>query len=205
MNKYILEIGRRVRLYIRNKIDRARFNNPEVSIITNHCMGGIICHDLGIQFNSPTVNLRILPSDFIKMIENLEEYMNKEITEVVDNTVSYPCGMLGDVKLWFVHYKTFSEAVTAWNRRKERINYNNIRVMLTVREECNDDILSRFEKLSYKKAAFANEEHPNYPSVIFANQGGVKLQGYISDIINIFGNRGYQTGGFDYIRFLNKK
>lgn len=204
MKSIFIEIGRRVRLSIRNRIDKWRFNNPEVSIITNHCMGGIICHDLGIQFNSPTVNLKILPSDFIKLVENLEEYMQKEIVEIEDNSVSYPVGMLGDVKLWFVHYKTFEQAENAWNRRKERINWKNIRVMLTVREECNDEILSRFEKLPYKKVVFANEKHPKFPSVIFANNHGKPLSGYISDIVNVFGKRGYQTGGFNYLKFLNK-
>ena len=203
MSKFLLKIGRYMRLYVRNRIDKARFNNPEVSIITNHCMGGIICHDLGVQFNSPTVNLKILPSDFIKFTENLEEYIGKDIVEVEDKSVSYPVGMLGDVKLWFVHYKTFEQAVNAWNRRKERINWENIRVMLTVREECSDDILSRFEKLPYKKVAFANEEHPSFPSVIFANKKN-ELKGYISDIVNAFGKRGYECGGFDYIKFLNK-
>ncbi|MBR5223558.1 MAG: DUF1919 domain-containing protein [Clostridia bacterium] len=204
MNKTFLKIGHRVRKYFRNKIDSARFNNPQVSIITNHCMGGIICHDLGIKFNSPTVNLKILPSDFIKFAENLEEYIGKDIVEVEDKSVSYPVGMLGDVKLWFVHYKTFEQAVNAWNRRKERINWENIRVMLTVREECSDEILARFEKLPYKKVAFANEEHPSFPSVIFANKNGKQLSGYISDIVNVFGKHGYQCGGFDYIKFLNK-
>lgn len=204
MNNYLLEIGRSVRLHIRNRIDRLRFNNPNVSIITNHCMGGIICHDLGIQFNSPTVNLKILPGDFIKFAENLEEYIGKDIVEVEDKSVSYPVGMLGDVKLWFVHYETFEQAVSAWNRRKKRINWDNIRVMLTVREECSEDILSRFEKLPYKKVAFSNERHENYPSVIYANKNGKQLSGYISDVMNVFGKRGYQTGGFDYIKFLNK-
>ncbi len=204
MSNNFIEIGHWVRLYLRNKLDRARFNNPEVSIITNYCMGGIICHDLSIRFNSPTVNLKILPSDFIKLLENLKEYMDKEIIEIKVDSVSYPVGMLDDIKLWFVHYKTFEDAVNTWNRRKKRINWDNIRVMLTVREECNDDILSRFEKLPYKKVAFANEEHPNFASVIFANKNGKQLSGYISDIINIFGKRGYQTGGFNYIKFLNK-
>lgn len=203
MKNVFMEIGRRVRLYMRNRLDRLRFNNPKVSIITNHCMGGIICHDLGIRFNSPTVNLKILPSDFIRFVENLEDYLSKEIVEIEDNSVSYPVGMLGDVKVWFVHYKTFEQGVNAWNRRKERINWDNIRVMLTVREECSDEILSRFEKLPYKKVVFANEKHPEFPSVIFTNKNGKPLSGIISDITNVFGKRGFQTGGFDYIKFLN--
>ena len=97
MSNYLFKIGCCVRLHIRNRIDRLRFNNHEVSIITNHCMGGIICHDLGIKFNSPTVNLKILPSDFIKFAENLEEYIGKDIVEVEDKSVSYPVGMLADL------------------------------------------------------------------------------------------------------------
>ncbi len=163
-------------------------------------MGGIISHDLGLQFLSPTVNLRILPDDFIRFAEDLKGYLSLEITPVEEPTVSYPVGLLGDVKLWFVHYHSFEEAVSAWNRRKERLNWENIRIMMTVREMCNDDILSRFEKLPYKKVAYANEAHPQFPSVVHYT----KPDGYISDIIDIFGTRGYQSSGFDYIDFPNQ-
>ncbi len=200
MKHFDIAIGHLMRRHIRNRWERIRLNNPNVSIISNHCMGGIISHDLGLQFLSPTVNLRILPDDFIRFAENLKGYLAQEVTPVEEPSVNYPVGMLGDVKLWFVHYKSFEEAVNCWNRRRKRVNWDNIRVMLTVREMCNDDILGRFEKLPYKKVAYANEAHPEFPSVMHYKNP----QGYISDIINIFGTRGYQASGFDYINFLNQ-
>ncbi|MBR6702294.1 MAG: DUF1919 domain-containing protein, partial [Clostridia bacterium] len=39
------------KLYIENK--RKKLKNPNPSIIANNCNGGIIAHDLGLQFNSP--------------------------------------------------------------------------------------------------------------------------------------------------------
>ena len=119
-----IRMGYRFRKYIRNVYDRFRLEkNADFSIISNHCMGGIISHDLGLEFKSPTVNLKILPDDFIKFVENLEHYLFLPIEEKFETGISYPIGLLGDVTLYFVHYSSFEEAVKCWNRRKERVNY----------------------------------------------------------------------------------
>ena len=48
----------------------------------------------------------------------------------------YPIVSLGDITLNMMHYKTFAESVDAWNRRKARINwYNLLVVMYTESEE----------------------------------------------------------------------
>ena len=53
-----------------NKRNRARFHNPDVSILSMNCIGGVLAHDLGIRFNSPTVNLYMRAEDFIRFCEN---------------------------------------------------------------------------------------------------------------------------------------
>lgn len=55
-----IRIGMLFRRIFRNKFDRLRLQNKDFSIISNHCMGGIISHDLGLEFKSPTVNLKIV-------------------------------------------------------------------------------------------------------------------------------------------------
>lgn len=37
-----------------------------------------------------------------------------------------PIGLIDDVEVVFLHYKTFDEAVEKWNRRKSRINWDNL-------------------------------------------------------------------------------
>jgi len=207
---YRIAIGSRTRFYFRNRIDKIRLTDTNFSIITNQCMGGIIYHDLGLPFRSPTINLKILPDDFIIFIENLKEYLSLDITEVEDDSVNYPVGILegshGPVTLWFVHYSSFDEAVNCWNSRKGRVNFDNIRVMMTIRDGCKQDTIDRYERLGYAhKVMFANEPHPECSCSVHSRlPSGKPLPGYISDVINVFGKRAYECG-FDYIRFLNGK
>ena len=46
------------------------------TIIANNCIGGFISHYLHLQFASPTVNLFILPSDYIKMLRDFDKYFD---------------------------------------------------------------------------------------------------------------------------------
>lgn len=200
-----VNIGTKFRSLFRNKLDRARLKNRDFTILTNHCLGGIILHDLGLQFNTPTVNLKILPDDFIRFLEDPHKYASLELVEI-PSEFSYPMGMLGDIPIYFVHYKTFEEAKAAWERRLSRVNWDNLRIMMTIRDGCTQETLERFEALPYRhKVFFANEPHPNCPSCHYARlDNGKPLPGYISDIINIWGKRAFQCNGFNYIQFLNK-
>lgn len=201
-----ISIGTKFGRKIRNKIDRRKINNPGVSIISNHCMGGIIYHDLGLRFNSPTINLKILPDDFIKLVENLNDYMSCDLIEI-ESDLKYPVAKLKDITIYFVHYKTFEEASDKWNERKKRINYDNIRVMMSARDGCSYDTLQRFDKLPYKKVFFDDCKHPELESAVFAHKpNGLPLEKntYISDIVTLTGKRAFQVGKFDYIEFLNK-
>ena len=135
------------------------FKNKNVSVLCNNCVGGIYCHDLGIRFNSPFVNLNIAQEDFPYLVENIKEYMNLEIKEVPSDK-TYPVGVfdtnqtsLRPIIIEFIHYKTFDEAINKWNERRSRINYDNIRVILdiTSRPDLEDFGFDDFYKLPYKK------------------------------------------------------
>ena len=119
----------------RNKIDslnQARLKNKDISLICSNCAGGIIYHWLGLKFNSPFINLYMTGEDYIKALENWEEFLNAEIVEDTSTDKAYPVGIgyLGS-KIYFMHYATFDEAIEKWNQRKARINPNNIAFMFT--------------------------------------------------------------------------
>lgn len=202
MKNYKLAIGNRMRI-LRNKKMRKKLKNKP-SIIANHCIGGIISHDLGLKFLSPTVNLKILPDDFIKFIENLQEYLDADFVEI-PSELPYPVGRLKDITVYFVHYKTFDEAVKKWNERKARIDFNNIRVMMTARDGAKYATLWRFDKLPYKKVMFDDEAHPEIKCAVHSHRKGGKPLGnvYISDIVTITGKRAFELNGFDLVEFLN--
>lgn len=91
-------------------INKNKLINNRFSILSTNCIGGIIYHNLSIQFQSPTVNLWIKNRDYIKMIQNLKYYLEQELVEVIDKEVKYPIGRIDDVLIHFNHYKSFNEA-----------------------------------------------------------------------------------------------
>lgn len=50
---------------------RRELKNHDFSILCNNCNGGVISHDLGLRFNSPTVNLFLLAMVFIRFVKIL--------------------------------------------------------------------------------------------------------------------------------------
>ena len=80
-----------------------------------NCIGGVLAHDLGIRFNSPTVNLYMRAEDFIRFCENLDDYLAiDEMTPCTDAAIiddrTYPVACLGDLVLFLVHYPSVEEA-----------------------------------------------------------------------------------------------
>lgn len=123
-------------------------NNP--TIISCNCIGGILYHELDLQFLSPTINLYMNCEDFIKFCERLEYYLSLEIAPYEGEIErGYPLGMLGDLLLYFVHYKSLEEAKSKWNSRKSRINWDNIYIIATDRDGLTDELLARFLALPY--------------------------------------------------------
>lgn len=125
----------------------------EVSIISSHCWGGYTYNTLGLEFKSPLVNMFFDNEDFFRLLENIEGYMQQPLVKIGEEYETnlqrnYPMVQLGaDVKIHFNHYTDFEDAVTIWNRRKERINYNNIFVEMTAKSR---EEIDRFLQLPYQ-------------------------------------------------------
>jgi len=153
---------------IKNYILRFKLKNKDFSIISSNCNGGIIMSDLGVKFNSPTVNLFFYPSDFIKFVKNIKEYLSYEIVEVKDTGLEYPVGDLNGVKIHFMHYDSFEEAKNKWEQRKQRVNYNNLFIMFTDRDGCTYENIKEFDELPYKnKVIFTNKPYKKFKSAYY--------------------------------------
>ncbi len=188
---------------------RRRYTNSEVSIISMNCTGGILYHDLGLKFLSPTVNLFMRAEDFIKFCENMEHYLAvDEFEEVTDLDIvqgrKYPIARLHDILLYLVHYKSVAEAEAKWNERKQRINRNKIVIIDNDREGMNPKLMDRFERLPYKKVMFTHCPYPEHSKAIHY------LPGYENeDCVGIVTDGNGWTGlrpidRFDWIQFLNE-
>lgn len=184
---------------------RKKLKNRTASIIASNCVGGIISHELGIRFNSPTINLCMKPGDYLKFLANLDFYLAQDFTECHIDGVSYPVGKLVDIYVYFVHYDTFEEAVSKWKERCARIDKENLFVMMVQRDGCTEDDIRAFQKLPYKNKVVFTAKEMKECTYAYYIPGTASKNG---DVINLCDYQGKFTGKrwideFDYVNFLN--
>lgn len=132
--------------------------NNVPTIFTLNCWGGVTYHQLGIEFASPFINMFVKEYDFLKFLNRPRWYIEQslELSRMAYNediNIEYPVCLCGDIELYFNHYTSLESAVSNWEKRKKRINWNNIVVMIYTE---NIEIAKAFDKLDYeKKVCFA--------------------------------------------------
>ena len=137
----------------------------------------------------------------MKALENFDEFIDTPIQEVKDSGKDYPVGVgaLG-IKVYFMHYKSFAEAVEKWNERKQRINKNNMGVMLS-NYAGGYELLKRFDALPYAhKVVFVPEPVEGIKTAVYLkNYDACRKNLYRT--ISITGKRCIDQ--FDYVDFIN--
>ena len=180
------------------------------SIIASDCLGGFISHNLGLQFCSPTVNLYFTKEDFIVFLENLQEFLSAELCEITDSTVSFPVGLLqwgGEcVKIYFMHYSSFSEAKQKWDERKKRVDYANLVILWLIPSNLTNEDVIRFEHLPYKRKFLITYENPSNSKNIIVNRVFHKkyFPGKILTYPSKFSIKKYMDE-IDYVSILNSE
>ncbi len=191
------------RLY--KEMKRLRLKNRRPTIISSNCNGSCWYHDMGLPFLSPTINLSFEMNDFVKMLGNLQWYMEQPITPYVDERFDYPCGMLGDIEIRFNHYNTFEEAVCKWEKRKQRIDWGNLFVIGIDGDGRTEETLRQFDALPYKnKVIFTHVPRSDISSAFYIS--GFEKDpsvGVLMGFRDQFFVRRY-LDDFDYVSFLNK-
>lgn len=188
--------------YKRNK--NKRLKNRNFTVIASNCSGMFMYYDLGLPYLTPTVNLSIEMNDFVKMAGNLKWYMEQEMTEVHDQKYQCPVGILGDIKIYFIHYNSFEEGVLKWEERKRRINWDNLFIIGSEKDGCTYETIREFEKLPFKnKAIFTHVEYPEFPSAFCIK--GFEDKDELGTITNFKDQRLKRRylDDFDYVRFIN--
>lgn len=192
------------RLY--KELKRIRLKNRKPTIIASNCIGTFMYYDMKLPFQSPTINLSFEMNDYVRFLENLKWYLKQPIVPYADDRFDYPCGMVGDVEIRFNHYKTIEEAITKWEERKLRINWNNLFIVGIDGDNCTYESLKRFDELPYKnKVIFTHKNYPEFPSAYYL-RGFEDLEGVFqpTNFKNQFWIRRY-IDQFDYVTFLNGK
>ena len=184
---------------------RAKINNENFTIISNNCFAGSIYQDLGVEYRSPTVGLFFYSDCYMKFVDNMKYYLNLELiftskSKYHNNKLSYPVGILDDIEIHFLHYATEKEAKEKWDRRKSRINFNNIFYIFSDRDGFNDKNFEDFLRFNGNKILFsANEKYKSENTVILKEFIGE------SQIGEITLNKWMYIYEFDICDFLNRE
>ena len=113
---------------------RNELTNKTPTFLCPNCIGGLLFHDLGLQFRSPTVNLMMYQTDFLKFVLNMKDYLGQELQFFEHPEYKFPCAHLRDITIHFTHYQSEEEAAHAWYDRSKRIVINNMFVFLEERD-----------------------------------------------------------------------
>lgn len=155
---------------------KQRLKKKKFTIISNNCWGGYIYRCFNSMYQSPTVGLFIMPDDYLRFVNNLEYYIkdcnlsfikpeeshNYQELRKHKEFGSYPIGMLDDIEICFMHYKTEKEAKEKWERRCRRIAWDNLIVKFCDQNECTKKHIESFNKIDKydKMICFVAQEIP---------------------------------------------
>lgn len=123
------------------------------TIFSPMCWGGVTYHSLGLEFKTPFINMFLHEDDYMQFLESPESYIKMDIVydRMEWNRIlekNYPVARCGDIELHFNHYSSFEIAKNDWDKRKKRIDWNNILVMMFTEKI---DTVKRFLEMSYDK------------------------------------------------------
>ena len=161
LSKVVKKVNLLRRKYIVRKF-RKRNKNKNFTIISQNCIGGVIYSELGLPFRTPTVNMFIEDENFVKLVENFHHYMTitpipkcECYIDLHDKSIHYPIIAIDDIELCCLHYTNCQEAIDSWERRKQRVNLDNIYVIAnTWNLHERQDLIDRLCKTGYKTIIF---------------------------------------------------
>ncbi len=188
---------------------RLQNKNINPTIVANNCIAGIIYHNLGLKFASPTINL-FFKEDFVKFAKDFEYYSKCDIVETKIGGVEYPVGRLvpnddmhDEIIVHFRHYKTFEQAKSKWIERYNRVNYDNIFFIYEFYDDIYDEkLVYEFEEIPYKKVILTHKK-------IDGLKNDFVLTCYKENkpVAKVFRYKGLSgkryLDEFDYVSFLN--
>ena len=191
---------------------RRRNKNERCSIICNNCIGGVIYHNLGMEFDSPTINLFFDGKGYLEFCKYLEYYSTCELIQSPDSMKDgYPVGILVPkddshipISIYFQHYNNFEEAKEKWIKRFKRVDFNNTYYIWEAYDTLsNFDYIREFDNLPLKHTLIIT--HSRHPEL----KNAVPVSCYIDDkpVAKILMYRGLSGKRYldevDYVSFLN--
>ncbi len=135
-----------------------------ISIVSNNCWGGIICHTLSMECLSPFKNVSFSSADYIKILSNLKYYMSIDPIWTgrksldTNQNIEVPMLELEDVLIKCNHDLNAEEAIYNWKRRRDKFNWNNILVEMYTEEPEVEKSFAEVSKQFKKRICFVSYE-----------------------------------------------
>lgn len=188
---------------------KKKLNNLDFTIISNNCWGGVCYEYFHLPKKTPTAGLYFYPDDYIKFVSNLRHYLSIEIEMITSKESKYykqmlergeeniPVGKIDDVEIVFLHYKDPVVAKDKWERRRKKVNWNNMILKFSYMNGCTDEHVREFEKIKgVKKFVLVPHEFPEYPDC--------KLASYSVNNGQISNDTFYFNKDVDVVQLINE-
>lgn len=187
----------------RNNMRQALINTNPTFLCPN-CIGGILFHDLKLQFRSPTVNLMMYQTDFFKFVMDLDHYLGQELRFFRHSEYACPCAYLDDIVIHFTHYSSEESAKAKWLERVKRIDRDNLFIFIMERDGITGDCIRQLGNLSVRGiVAFTYNDYPDIPYAVKIDKyasdgevGNVLRKNYLND------SHEYEQY-FDFVKWFN--
>lgn len=146
-------------------LQRARFDDKRICIISQNCIGGVIYHDLGLEFTSSFINCLVRGADMMRLCSDPERYMSAvPVIERYDESPAYPRHpviRVDDVEEHFPHTDSGDRALAAWERRVNRIHdYDDLEKVIIATSwdlDENPALIDALRSLPLKKVVFTDK------------------------------------------------
>ena len=172
----MLKIFKNILIFAYRSIIKIIFNflikEKTFCIISNDCWGAELYRWMGLEYNTPFVGLMLMAPCYMKFLKNPEKYISAQLefipksqyeepNNIINKVGYYPIGQLLDIEIHFLHYKSEDEAFKKWNRRKMKINWDNLFIKFAIDKDYAEQThLDEFERLPYqRKVCFSKFDH----------------------------------------------
>ena len=147
----------------------------------------MVYHRLGIKVRSPFFNMWEKDREYVEFLKNAEHIMENEKLhfcgwEYNDGLkIDYPVYDLAGMKLYMNHYPEREIAEHKWHERSERINWNNLFVMMY-----SDDLycVEEFSRLPYQKKVCFSSLHVDIPGIYYIPLEKVAQKKMLWQVVN---------------------
>lgn len=188
---------------------QSRLVNKDFSFICPNCLRGMLLHDLGLPFLTPTINLMMYQREFVKFVLDMDYYLSQELRFFDDPYYVCPCAKLGEgsktITIHFTHYVNQEEAADHWKKRSFRIHYDNLFVFAMERDGVTKADIIKLGSLNVRGlVVFAAHNYSDIPYTVcipkYQNEGeigNILVRSYWND------EKEYERH-FDFVKWFNE-